>query len=143
MHFVETLHALAGRVAGTEVPEEEEAALHSKLQSRLPSCADLAAAETAAPAGSWGADGGGGRRRSGSGSGRGLASAAGARQRYTVAHLFAALWVQAAIKGFLQRRRIEQGCVAGGGDGGDGGAQEQQRCGQRQQIEQQQEARPP
>ena len=36
VHFIETLHALAGRVAGTYLPEEEEAAILNKLVTKLP-----------------------------------------------------------------------------------------------------------
>lgn len=36
IHFLETLHALSGRVAGTALPLEEEYRIHSKLLRRLP-----------------------------------------------------------------------------------------------------------
>lgn len=36
VHFIETLHALAGRVAGKYLPEEEEAAILNKLVTKLP-----------------------------------------------------------------------------------------------------------
>jgi hypothetical protein len=36
VHFLETLHALAGRVAGTELPLSEEFRIHDKLVKRLP-----------------------------------------------------------------------------------------------------------
>eukprot|EP00197_Chlamydomonas_leiostraca_P007141 CAMPEP_0202863718 /NCGR_PEP_ID=MMETSP1391-20130828/4242_1 /ASSEMBLY_ACC=CAM_ASM_000867 /TAXON_ID=1034604 /ORGANISM="Chlamydomonas leiostraca, Strain SAG 11-49" /LENGTH=470 /DNA_ID=CAMNT_0049543381 /DNA_START=24 /DNA_END=1433 /DNA_ORIENTATION=+ len=36
IHFLETLHALAGRVAGTDLPLEEEYRIHAKLLRRLP-----------------------------------------------------------------------------------------------------------
>lgn len=36
MHFLETLHALAGRVAGTDLPSDEEFFLHDRLIQRLP-----------------------------------------------------------------------------------------------------------
>ncbi len=36
VHFLETLHALAGAEAGAELPHEEELALHNELLARLP-----------------------------------------------------------------------------------------------------------
>lgn len=69
IHFLETLHGLAGRVAGTEVPEDEELPVHERLAGRLP-------------------------------------SSGGGVPKYTVAHYYAALHVQAAIKGFLQRHAL-------------------------------------
>lgn len=36
MHFTEVLHALAGKVAGAEVPHEEERRLQSALAGALP-----------------------------------------------------------------------------------------------------------
>lgn len=36
VHFLECLHALAGRVAGAELPQEEEYRVHDKLVQRLP-----------------------------------------------------------------------------------------------------------
>ena len=36
IHFLETMHALAGRVAGAEVPETEEIELHGQMITRLP-----------------------------------------------------------------------------------------------------------
>lgn len=77
VHFLETLHALAGRVAGTFVPEGEEAKVHRRLHPRLP----LPPADPAdAP-------------------------------KYTVAHFYAALYVQAAVRGFLRRHAL---CGVGG-----------------------------
>jgi hypothetical protein len=36
VHFLETLHALAGRVAGAELPLSEEFRIHDRLVKRLP-----------------------------------------------------------------------------------------------------------
>ena len=36
IHFLETMHALAGRVAGAEVPESEEFELHGQMITKLP-----------------------------------------------------------------------------------------------------------
>lgn len=36
IHFLETMHALAGRVAGAEVPEADEFELHGQMITRLP-----------------------------------------------------------------------------------------------------------
>lgn len=36
IHFLETMHAMAGRVAGAEVPESEEFELHGQMITRLP-----------------------------------------------------------------------------------------------------------
>ncbi len=36
IHFLETLHALVGRVAGAEVPADDEFVIHNKLVSKLP-----------------------------------------------------------------------------------------------------------
>jgi hypothetical protein len=36
VHFLETLHALCGRVAGVHLPEDEEFVVHDKMISRLP-----------------------------------------------------------------------------------------------------------
>lgn len=112
VHFIETLHALAGRVAGTEVPPEEEEPVHRSLRAKLP------------PA----KGGGGGARRRSSGawldaagvSGDGSAAGAvGSATRYTVAHYYAGLYVQAAVRGFLQRHRMTRALRAErhGGDG--------------------------
>ncbi|KAF6257951.1 Ion transport protein-domain-containing protein [Scenedesmus sp. NREL 46B-D3] len=81
VHFFETLHALAGRVAGTLVPGGEEDTVHRRLHPRLP----LPPADPQdAP-------------------------------KYTVAHFYAALYVQAAVRGFLRRHALHG---AGGGDDG-------------------------
>jgi hypothetical protein len=72
VHFLETLHALAGRVAGTLVPEGEESKVHKRLYPRLP----LPPSDPQdAP-------------------------------KYTVAHFYAALYVQAAVRGFLRRHAL-------------------------------------
>jgi hypothetical protein len=76
VHFLETLHALAGRVAGTEVPEDEELPVHQRMSGRLPNSSELC-------------------------------------PKYSVAHFYAALHVQAAIKGFLQRHALQQAGSAG------------------------------
>jgi hypothetical protein len=70
VHFVETLHALAGRVAGTELPEEEELKVHQKIEPRLPGGADDF-------------------------------------PKYTAAHFYAAMYVQAAIRGYLARHQMK------------------------------------
>ncbi|KAG2489238.1 hypothetical protein HYH03_012259 [Edaphochlamys debaryana] len=67
--FIEVLHALAGRVAGTELPDIEEDWLVERFCRRLP---------------------GGGE----------------AFPRYTAAHFHAALYVQAAVRGFMARHRM-------------------------------------
>ncbi len=36
VHFIETLHALAGRVAGAELPEAAEYTIHNQLVRQLP-----------------------------------------------------------------------------------------------------------
>jgi hypothetical protein len=72
VHFLETLHALASRVAGTLVPEGEESKVHKRLYPRLP----LPPTDPHdAP-------------------------------KYTVAHFYAALYVQAAVRGFLRRHAL-------------------------------------
>jgi hypothetical protein len=72
VHFLETLHALAGNVAGTLVPEGEESKVHKRLYPRLP----LPPSDPHdAP-------------------------------KYTVAHFYAALYVQAAVRGFLRRHAL-------------------------------------
>jgi len=95
VHFIETLHALAGQVAGTDVPEEEESNVRAKLQQRLPSAVmDGTGQGDSSPAAA---------------SSSGAAAAALPRtQQYTVAHYYAALYVGSAIRGFLQRHRIEK-----------------------------------
>jgi len=68
IHFLETLHALAGRIAGTELPEDEEVKIRGKIADRLPTL-----------------------------------DVAGHVPKYTAAHYHAALYVQAAVRGFLAR----------------------------------------
>ena len=70
IHFLETLHALAGRIAGTELPEDEEAKIRGKIADRLPTFSD------------------------------------GNVPKYTAAHYHAALYVQAAVRGFLARYQM-------------------------------------
>mmetsp|Transcript_29721 Transcript_29721/g.77084 ORF Transcript_29721/g.77084 Transcript_29721/m.77084 type:complete len:380 (-) Transcript_29721:955-2094(-) len=41
VHFLEVLHALAGRVAGAEIPAEEELRIHHRLVKRVPEGAPL------------------------------------------------------------------------------------------------------
>lgn len=72
VHFLETLYALAGRVAGAELPDDEERKIRSNLTQRLPQ------PEEGAP-------------------------------KYTAAHFYAALHVQAAIRGFLTRLGMDEG----------------------------------
>lgn len=36
IHFLETLHALAGRVAGEKLPSDEEFTIHNRMVQRLP-----------------------------------------------------------------------------------------------------------
>eukprot|EP00803_Ostreobium_quekettii_P004182 evm.model.scf_87.7 EVM.evm.TU.scf_87.7 scf_87:110745-119200(-) len=69
VHFLETLHALAGRVAGTQLPEEEEQIIHEKMYTRLPDDLEF--------------------------------------PKYTAAHFYAALYVQAAVRGFLARHQMK------------------------------------
>lgn len=71
VHFLETLHALAGRIAGTEEPASEEQKVHQKLYPHLP---------PTDPDGP---------------------------PKYTVAHFYAALYVQAAVRGFLKRHALQ------------------------------------
>lgn len=68
VHFLETLHALSGRVAGTQLPEEEEEHIHARMHERLP--------DTSYP-------------------------------KYSAAHYHAALYVQAAVRGFLARHQMK------------------------------------
>lgn len=70
VQFLETLHALSGRVAGTQLPEEDERRIHEKLCSHIPQ-------EIGFP-------------------------------KYTAAHVLAALYVQAAVRGFLARHQMAQ-----------------------------------
>jgi hypothetical protein len=83
------MHALAGRLAGVEVPEDEEEKVRQKLYPRLPSkdAADI--------------------------------------PKYGVSHFYAALYVQAAVRGFLKRHELKEGRMSGGGV--LHGAQQQQR----------------
>jgi len=71
IHFLETLHALAGRIAGTELPEDEEVKIRGKIADRLPVFKDASGVP-----------------------------------KYTAAHYHAALYVQAAIRGFLARYQM-------------------------------------
>jgi len=86
IHFLETLHALAGRIAGTELPEDEEVKIRGKIADRLPVFHD----------------------------GSGV-------PKYTAAHYHAALYVQAAVRGFLARyqMRAKMAPSEGGAAGGD------------------------
>uniref|UniRef100_A0A7S1XCD4 Voltage-gated ion channel superfamily n=1 Tax=Tetraselmis chuii TaxID=63592 RepID=A0A7S1XCD4_9CHLO len=68
VHFLETLHALSGRVAGTQLPEEEEEHIHMRMHERLP--------DSNYP-------------------------------KYSAAHYHAALYVQAAVRGFLARHQMK------------------------------------
>lgn len=79
IHFLETMHALAGRLAGVEVPEDEEEKVRQKLYPRLPSKDD---ADT---------------------------------PKYGVSHFYAALYVQAAVRGFLKRHALKEGRMSGCG----------------------------
>lgn len=74
VHFLETMHALAGRIAGTEVPDDEEQKVRRMLYPRLPSkdASDV--------------------------------------PKYGVSHFYAALYVQAAVRGFLRRHALKEGC---------------------------------
>lgn len=71
IHFLETLHALAGRIAGTELPEDEEVKIRGRIADRLPTFADGSSVP-----------------------------------KYTAAHYHAALYVQAAVRGFLARYQM-------------------------------------
>jgi hypothetical protein len=73
IHFLETMHALAGRLAGCEVPEEEEQKVRKQLYPRLPT------------------------------------KEGGADPKYSVSHFYAALYVQAAMRGFLKRHALKEG----------------------------------
>ena len=73
LHFLEVLHALAGRVAGTDLPKEEEEKIRDKIADRLPTF----------------------------GEGKGA-------PKYTAAHVHAALYVQAAVRGFLARYEMRE-----------------------------------
>lgn len=93
IHFLETLHALAGRIAGTSVPDEEEHKVREMLYPRLPSkdASDL--------------------------------------PKYGVSHFYAALYVQAAMRGFLKRHALKDG---GGSFSTEQQEQQQQRQCRRQ-----------
>ena len=67
IHFLETLHALAGRVSAVKLPAQTENKVYKSLKSRLP-----AIPPSATP-------------------------------KYTVSQYYAAVYVQAAIRGFLWR----------------------------------------
>jgi len=71
IHFLETLHALSGRIAGTILPEDEEVKIRGKIADRLPVFKDGAGVP-----------------------------------KYTAAHYHAALYVQAAVRGFLARYQM-------------------------------------
>lgn len=73
IHFLETMHALAGRLIGCEVPDEEEEKVRKMLYPRLPT-KDGAEAP-----------------------------------KYGVSHFYAALYVQAAVRGFLKRHALKEG----------------------------------
>jgi hypothetical protein len=72
VHYLETLHALSGRVAGTMVPDAEELKVHAKLHPKLP------------------------------------ARDANNPPKYSAAHFYAALHVQAAVRGFLRRHALRE-----------------------------------
>mmetsp|Transcript_11321 Transcript_11321/g.26831 ORF Transcript_11321/g.26831 Transcript_11321/m.26831 type:complete len:1216 (+) Transcript_11321:1-3648(+) len=81
VHFLETLHALSGRVAGTRLPEEEEEHIHGKMLERLPD-SDF--------------------------------------PKYSAAHYHAALYVQAAVRGFLARHQMKNRMQPAQGEGEGG-----------------------
>mmetsp|Transcript_3119 Transcript_3119/g.7221 ORF Transcript_3119/g.7221 Transcript_3119/m.7221 type:complete len:1718 (+) Transcript_3119:685-5838(+) len=88
IHFLETLHALAGRIAGTELPEDEEVKIRGKIADRLPTFTE-----------------------------------GGSVPKYTAAHYHAALYVQAAVRGFLARYQMRNKLAGQSDDmhsGGDG-----------------------
>jgi len=66
VHFTEVLHALAGRMMGAEVPEQEECSVYSRLMNKMPK----------------------------------------GRPYYTAAHVYAAMAVSSAVRGFLQRKLL-------------------------------------
>lgn len=70
VHFVEVLHALAGRVAGVQLPADEAEKMHTTFAAMMP------AHEREYP-------------------------------KYSAAHYYAALHVQAAVRGFLARYRAQ------------------------------------
>jgi hypothetical protein len=168
LHYIELIHALAGRVAGADLPPAAEAPLHESLRRRVqpPPPTPAVGPGERGPARPWDAAVGPRRTSSSGVSGSGGSSSSGASRRasrggagaagpgggtpraaagepadappdsaaaaatageetaaddggiekYSVAHYYAALYVQAAIRGFLQRAR------GGGGGGGSGGA---------------------
>ena len=73
LHFLEVLHALSGRVAGTDLPLEEEEDIRNKIIDRLPTFNEK----------------------------KGV-------PKYTAAHVHAALFVQAAVRGFLARYQMRE-----------------------------------
>ena len=73
IHFLETLHALTGRIAGTELPESEEVKVRDSMVDRLPTFAS----DKDVP-------------------------------KFTAAHFHAALYVQAAVRGYMQRYRMRE-----------------------------------
>ena len=73
IHFLETLHALTGRIAGTELPESEEVKVRDSMVDRLPT----------------------------------FDNAKGV-PKFTAAHFHAALYVQAAVRGYMQRYRMRE-----------------------------------
>ncbi|EEH58460.1 voltage-gated ion channel superfamily [Micromonas pusilla CCMP1545] len=72
IHFLETLHALAGRIAGTELPAHAEVKVTNKIQKQLPTLRS------------------------------------GKVPQYTAAHYYAAMYVQAAVRGFLARYEMRE-----------------------------------
>ena len=72
IHFLETLHALAGRIAGTVLPQDEEEKIRGRIADRLPSFKS------------------------------------NVLPKYTAAHFHAALYVQAAVRGFLARYQMRE-----------------------------------
>ena len=73
IHFLETLHALTGRIAGTELPESEEVKVRDSMVDRLPTFDNAKDVP-----------------------------------KFTAAHFHAALYVQAAVRGYMQRYRIRE-----------------------------------
>jgi hypothetical protein len=73
IHFLETLHALTGRIAGTELPESEEVKVRDSMVDRLPTFDN-----------------------------------AKDFPKFTAAHFHAALYVQAAVRGYMQRYRMRE-----------------------------------
>jgi hypothetical protein len=73
IHFLETLHALTGRIAGTELPESEEVKVRDSMVDRLPTFDNAKDVP-----------------------------------KFTAAHFHAALYVQAAVRGYMQRYRMRE-----------------------------------